>query len=80
MKRSRSYTVYGSLKPKHTAGTRPVWDYKYKKVAGKWRSYGYVKATAYNYSTHTRYKVKMRLPSKGSWRLMALASADAKHL
>ena len=49
MKRSKSYTVYGSLKPRHTAGTKPVWVYRYKKVAGKWKTYGYVKATAYNY-------------------------------
>ncbi len=80
MKRSKYYTVYGSLKPKHVAGTKPVWVYKYKKVAGKWRCYGYVKATAYDYGCYTRYKVKMKLPSKGSWRLRALAPADAKHL
>ena len=75
MKRTRYYTVYGSLKPKHAAGTKPVWVYKYKKVAGMWRSYGYVKATAYNYGSYTRYKIKMKLPSKGSWRLRALAPA-----
>ncbi len=39
------------LKPSHAAGTKPVWVYKYKKVAGKWHSYGYVKATAYNYGS-----------------------------
>ena len=81
MKKARYYTVYGFLlKPKHAGGTRPVWVNKYKKVAGKWRSYGYVKASAYNYGSYTRYKVKLRLPSKGSWRLRALAPADAKHL
>ena len=79
MKKSKSYTVYGSLKPKHTSGTKPVRIYKYKKVSGKWKSYGYVKATASNYSTYTRYKVKMKLTSKGSWRMRAYAPADSKH-
>ena len=80
MKKSQYYTVYGSLKPRHTAGTKPVWVYKYKKVAGKWKYIRYVKATAYNYGSYTRYKVKMKLTTKGSWRLRALAPADAKHL
>ena len=80
MKKSRYYIVYGSLKPNHTQRTKPVWVYKYKKVAGKWSTYGYAKATAYNYGSYTRYKVKMKLPSKGSWRVRAYAPADAKHL
>ena len=68
MKKSKSYTVYGSLKPKHTKGTKPVRIYKYKKVGSKWKSMGYVKATALNYGSNTRYKVKMKLTSKGKWR------------
>ena len=36
MKKSKSYTVYGSLKPKHAKGTKPVRIYKYKKVGKKW--------------------------------------------
>jgi len=79
MRRSKYYTVYGSLKPKHTAGTKPVRVYKYKKVNGKWVSKGYVKATASNFSTYSRYKVRMRLTSKGKWRLRAYAPADSAH-
>jgi len=79
MKRSKSYNVYGSLKPRHTKGTKPVRIYKYKKVGGKWKSMGYVKATASNYGSYSRYKVKMRLTSKGKWRLRAYAPADSKH-
>lgn len=79
MKKGRYYTVYGSLKPRHTKGTKPVRIYKYKKVDGKWKSYGYVRAKAYNYKTYSRYKVKMRLTSKGSWRLRAYAPGDSKH-
>ena len=41
MRRSKSYTVYGSLKPRHAKGTKPVRIYKDKKVGGKWKSMGY---------------------------------------
>jgi len=79
LKRSKSYTVYGSLKPKHTAGSKPVRIYKYKKIGKKWVKKGYVKAKAYNYKGYTRYKVKMKLTSKGRWRLRACAPADSGH-
>jgi len=79
MKRSKSYVVYGSLKPKHTKGTKPVRIYKYKKVGTKWVKKGYVKAKAYNYRGHTRYKLTMKLTSKGSWRLRACAPSDSGH-
>ena len=38
-----------------------------------------MKAKAYNYKGYTRYKVKMKLTSKGKWRLKAYAPADSKH-
>jgi len=79
MKRSKSYSVYGSPKPRHTKGTRPVRIYKYKKVGGTWKRIGYVRAKAYNYKGYTRYKVKMKLTKKGQWRLRAYAPADGKH-
>jgi len=79
MKRSKSYTVHGWLKPRHANGTKPVRIYKYKKAGDKWKSYGYVKAIASNYGAYSRYKVKMKLTSKGKWRLRACAPADSKH-
>ncbi|HET6351613.1 MAG TPA: hypothetical protein VFG89_05740 [Coriobacteriia bacterium] len=79
VKKSRYFSVYGSLKPKHSKGTKPVRIYKFKKVGTKWVSKGYVKAKAYNYKGYTRYKVRMRLTSKGSWRLQAYAIPDSKH-
>jgi len=53
--------------------------YTYKKVGKKWVNKGYVKAKAYNYKGYTRYKVKMKLTSKGQWRVRAFAPADSKH-
>jgi hypothetical protein len=80
MKRYRYYTVRGSLKPRHAAGTRPVRIYRYKKVSGKWKRYGtYLTARVYDYKTYSRYKVTMRLYSKGSWRIRAYAPADSRH-
>ena len=81
MRRTRYYRVYGWLKPRHKAGTYPVRIYKWKKTSsGKWKSYGYVYAKAYNYSSYTKYYRRIRLPYKGKWRLRAYARADSAHL
>ena len=80
MSRRKYYTVYGYLKPRHTAGSYPVRIYKWKKTSsGKWKSYGYVNAKAYNYSSYTKYSRKIKLTSKGKWRLRAYAPADSQH-
>ncbi|HET6351425.1 MAG TPA: hypothetical protein VFG89_04760 [Coriobacteriia bacterium] len=80
MKKSKYYVVYGTLKPLHTASGYYVRIYKYKKVSGKWKSYGYVNAKLTRSTmTTSKYSVKMRLTSKGSWRLRARAVADSRH-
>ena len=75
----KARTVYGSLKPRHTAGTYPVRIYKWRYVSGKWKAYGYVKAKVTDSSTSSRYARSMSLPAKGKWRLRAYHPADAKH-
>jgi len=80
MRRSRDYTVSGFLQPRHESGTYPVRIYRWKRTAsGKWKSYGHVKASASDYSTHSKYSSRIALPSTGQWRLRAYALADAKH-
>jgi hypothetical protein len=79
MKKGKTYSVYGSLKPRHTSGTKPVRIYKYRKVDGKWKRFGYVKATASNDGLYSKYKVRLKLTTKGSWRLRAYAPADSRH-
>jgi hypothetical protein len=79
MSRTKSYTVYALLKPRHTSGTSPVRIYKYRYVSGKWKSYGYVTAKAANYSTYSKCSVKLKLTTKGKWRLRAYAPADSGH-
>jgi len=80
MLRTKFYTVYGYLKPRHTAGSYPVRIYRWKKTSsGKWKSYGYVSAKAYNRYSYTKYARSIRLPYAGKWRLRAYAPGDSKH-
>ena len=75
MSRTRYYPVYGTLRPRRTAGSYPVRIYRQRYVAGAWKSYGYVKARASNYKTYTKYSRSVRLPYAGKWRLRAYAPA-----
>jgi len=77
MTRSKYYTVYGYLKPRHTAGSYPVRIYLYRYVSGSWKPYGYVKAKAANYSSYTKYSAKIRLTRSGKWRLRAYHPSDS---
>lgn len=79
MRAGRASTVYGYLKPRHTAGSYPVRIYRYRSVGGKWKSYGYVKAKASSYSSYTKYTAKVKLPYRGRWRLRAYHPADSAH-
>jgi len=80
MYRTKYYTVYGHLKPRHTAGTYPVRLYKWKRTStGAWKGYGYVSAKASNYSTYTKYSRSIRLPYAGKWKVRAYAPGDALH-
>lgn len=80
MSRTKYYSVYGYLKPKHTAGSYPVRIYKWKKTStGKWKRYGYVTAKASNYSSYTKYSKKLKLGSAGKWRLRAYTPKDGQH-
>jgi len=79
MSQARSYSVYGSLKPRNTSGSYPVRIYKYRKVSGHWKSYGYVKARASRYSSYTKYSATVKLTATGSWRLRAYSPADSAH-
>jgi hypothetical protein len=79
MSHSKYYTVYGYLKPRHTAGSDPLRIYRYRYVSGRWKSYGYVSAKASNYSNYTKCSAKVKLGLRGRWRLRAYAPADSGH-
>ena len=80
MGRGVAKTVYGFLKPRHTAGTSPVQIHLWKKTStGTWKKYGYVSAKVKDYSTYSRYYKSMSFPEKGNWRIRAYHPEDSKH-
>ncbi|MDZ4169233.1 MAG: hypothetical protein U1E26_06210 [Coriobacteriia bacterium] len=81
MSRSLTYNVTGHLKPRHTAGSYPVRIYRWRKIsATAWKPYGYINARAYDYSSYTKYVARIRLSTKGTWKLRAYAPEDTDHL
>lgn len=76
LKYGTTYIVNGYLKPKHTSGSTQI-----KIKAYRWNGSTYVykktyTAIASNYSTYSRYNAKIKLPSKGTWRVRAYHAAD----
>ncbi len=81
MYKGKAKTVYGSLRPRHKAGTYPVKIYRWKKTAsGTWKKYGYVKARVANYSTYSRYSKALNFPARGKWRIRAYHPACSLHV
>ena len=72
----RSYTLRGSLKPQHAAGsTVRIKAYRYS--SGKYRYKKTYYAKAYNYDGYSKYSIKIKLPRTGKWRLKAYHPADS---
>ena len=81
MYRYKAKTVYGSLNPRHTAGTSPVRIYRWRKTAsGAWKSSGYVKARVANYSSYSRYSQTLSFPARGKWRIRAYHPTCSLHV
>ncbi len=80
MRSTRSYSVYGYLKPKHASGTKPVQVKCYKKNrAGVYKYHHTAYAKASDYPPYSKYKASVKLPHRGKWRLRAYAPADTLH-
>ena len=69
--RGRAYSVHGFLKPRHAAGSLAVKLRCYRRESGRWKLRKTVRAKVRDYSTYSRYSVKLALPSSGKWRLRA---------
>lgn len=72
-KRTKTYTVYGSLKPKQAASAasaKAVVIKCYKWNGKKYKLSKTVNAKVFNYSTYSRYEGKVKL-TKGTWRMRA---------
>ncbi len=80
MSRTRYYSVYGYLRPRHTVGAKPVVIKCYKKnSSGVYKYHHHVHAKVSDYSTCSKYRASVRLPHKGTWRLSAYAATDSIH-
>jgi hypothetical protein len=74
-RKSRSFTVSGSLKPYHSGTTKL---YFYRKVGSKWRYYKSYSAKNALYKGYTKYSYRAKLKSTGSWYVIAKHS-DSNH-
>lgn len=74
----RLFTVWGYLKPQHAAGTQTVKLYCSRRVSGVWKLRKTMRATVSDYSTYSKYSVRLSLPSAGRWRIRGYY-ADADH-
>lgn len=78
VRRSSVFTVSGTLKPRHPAGTAAVKLQFYRLEGVRWVLRKTVSAKVANYSTYSRYVVKTTITSTGKWRVRAY-HADAGH-
>jgi hypothetical protein len=80
-KTSTTFTSYSYLKPRHTAGTKPIYIACQRKESGKWVTKKSVLATAKNATLHgvqaSKCSAKIRLTKKGSWRIVAVHAKDS---
>ncbi len=77
VKAKKSVTVYGSLKPKFTAGQKIVKVKMYRYKYGRW---AYVRAnwaTNYDSGSYTQYRVKFTISTKGKYRFRAVTATWA---
>jgi hypothetical protein len=76
VKYGTTYVVNGNLKPRHTAGSTQVKIKAYRYQGGKWVYKRTYSTKASNYSSYSRYTAKIKLPSRGTWRVRAYHAAD----
>jgi hypothetical protein len=72
-----TFTCSTLLKPRHEKGGYPVSFQCQRYIAGKWVTKKTVKAKAADYQTFTKCSARLRLGTKGSWRIRAVHLADA---
>lgn len=78
-KKNQKFTVYGYLAPRHSTGAKTV-TLTFTKGERTVR----VKATNYKYSSKkwgkaTKYRVRVKLPSKGTWKVVASTKPSTKY-
>jgi hypothetical protein len=71
-----TFTCSCTLKPRHIAGTFPVFFECQRLVSGRWLTKKTVQAGASDYSDCTSCSARIRLSTKGSWRIRAVHIVD----
>lgn len=74
VKAKRTFTVYGSLKPKSTAGQKIVKVKMYRYRNGRWVYVRANWATNYDSGSYTQYRAKFSISVKGKYRFRAVTT------
>ena len=80
--KTRTYRIRGTMRPLQVAGTYPARFYIERKVSGKWKAYGYLKAKASDgpYQDYSILTATKTFPYKGSWRIRPYFPGNAQIL
>ncbi|NTU72510.1 MAG: carboxypeptidase regulatory-like domain-containing protein [Coriobacteriia bacterium] len=78
-KRYSRHTVYGTIAPYHSSGSKSARFMVYKKSGSRYVWYKNVTGVNYNLRSGTRYKATFSLP-KGTYRIYGYAPSDKWHL
>ena len=78
MSHTKSYKVYGTLKPRHDSATAVGTLQCYRLESGHWKLRKSYTLTATDYSTYSRYNATVKLTLTGKWRVRAY-HADSSH-
>lgn len=76
---AKAKSITGSLKPRHVSGAYAVRIYRWKRVSGAWKPYGYINARARDAYGESTYYANVSFPSTGTWRIRAYHPADSKN-
>ena len=72
VRRNRNFTVYGWMSAWHTKRTYPVTLYCYRLRGDQWVLVKTARMRAYQMRWRTKYAGRLKLPYKGTWRLVAV--------
>lgn len=79
VRRGTSFLTAGYVKPRQSSGSKTIRVYAQRYESGKWVTRRVYTAANSNYSTYSRYKTLMSLPSSGRWRLIAISRENSKN-
>lgn len=76
---NKSYTIYGSLKPRQRSGSHLVYLKAYHYEDGGWELKKSALTTNRNHSSYSRYKKSLALNTPGKWLIKAYAPAGSTY-